>query len=225
MSHACVLVAIDVVDPTNREEIEAAVDFQMAPYDENGEFFADGSRWDWYQIGGRFTGLLNPDYDAAQDPRNWESCTTCGGTGTRPGGLKEFGEAWFAGCNGCNGCQGTGKSRKFRNAPVPFDVAQVKTIDKSKIGAAYAFLRNRHWHEAERMGWFAMPTKSECEIKAEAAGGDPNVLTRRCVTTGDEHSKIVVWNEPQEIWDEQFQRRFLDPLPPDAVLVVVDYHV
>ena len=47
MSHAVVLVAIRPTD-----DVEAAIAEQMQPFDENGEWFADGSRWDWYQIGG-----------------------------------------------------------------------------------------------------------------------------------------------------------------------------
>ena len=63
----------------------------------------------------------------------------------------------------------------------------------------------------------------------EAAGlknpDDPETLTRRCVTIGDENARVVVWNEPWEIWKDAFTKRFVDPLPPETVLVVVDYHV
>lgn len=102
------------------------------------------------------------------------------------------------------------------------DVAQVKNLDPKQFKAAYAFLRERHWHEGERMGWFGAPARTECEMKNP---NNPESLTRRCVTTGDENAKIVVWNEPHEIWEQSYFQRFIKPLDQDTVLVVVDYHV
>lgn len=162
MSHACVLVAVDVVDPSDRLEVEAAVAFQMQPYDENGEWFADGSRWDWYQIGGRFTGIIKDD------------------------------------------------------------IVQLKNVKRENIKPFYAFLRERHWHEGLRLGWLGCNADTECEIKH---ADDPDVLTRRCLTIGNENSRIVTWQEPWELWKENFVKRFIDPLKPETVLVVVDYHV
>ncbi len=56
--------------------------------------------WDYYQIGGRWTGLFD-GYDAAKDPKNIKPCRLCGATGKRTDLTVE---------NGCNGCQGTGKA-------------------------------------------------------------------------------------------------------------------
>lgn len=224
MSHATVLVAVDVVNPTDREEIEAAVHFQMEPYDENGTWFRDGSRWDWYVIGGRATGFLT-GYDPTKDPRNIQTCWLCAGSGIRPGGLQQFGQEWFDACHGCNGCNGAGKSVTWPTqfAPYDGDILQVKHFrPDSSFRPAYAFLRERHWHEGERLGWFGGSAKTECELKQ---GDDPEVLTRRCLTIGDENARIVTWMEPYEIWQKSFLERFIAPLPPETVLVVVDYHV
>lgn len=218
MSHACVLVAVDVVNPADRTEVEAAVQFQMEPYDENGEFFADGSRWDWYQIGGRWTGHLS-DYNPRTDPANMEVCPICGGTGIRPGGLEDLGQVWFDNCKGCNG---KGKRLSWSFKPFDGDVLPVKALAGKPVEPAHAFLRNRHWHEAERMGWFGCPTATECERKHP---DDPEATKGKCVTTGNEDAKIVVWNEPREAWREAFNHRFIEPLKPEVVLVVVDYHV
>lgn len=65
--------------------------------------------YDWYQIGGRWAGFLDPAYDPRKDERNIRTCTLCNGTGTRPGGLEQFGQEWFDANKGCNGCEGTGK--------------------------------------------------------------------------------------------------------------------
>lgn len=58
---------------------------------------------DWWQIGGRWTGHLKPDYSPEKDERNWETCNLCNGSGVRtdsvaraPGYPKNY-------CNGCDG--------------------------------------------------------------------------------------------------------------------------
>lgn len=220
MSHASLLVAIDVIDPENRDEVEAAVQFQMEPYDERGKWFRDGSRWDWYKIGGRFTGLLS-NYEPREDPQNWSTCTICAGSGVRPGGIEQFGPEWFTGCHGCNGCNGTGKSLNWNFVPFTGDVIQVKDL-ANPVTIPHAFLRSRHWHEGERLGFFGGTAATECEIKAD---GDLDVLARRCITIGDENACVVTWMEPSEIWKKEFHHRFIEPLGPETVLVVVDYHV
>ena len=58
--------------------------------------------WDWWQIGGRWTGI-HDDYDPARDDRNTESCSICGGTGYRsdPLGVRTRREDPSYTCNGC----------------------------------------------------------------------------------------------------------------------------
>lgn len=56
MSHAACLVIVP--GSVEVEGVEAAVEHEMAPFDENGDFFKNGSRWDWWQVGGRYTGFL-----------------------------------------------------------------------------------------------------------------------------------------------------------------------
>jgi hypothetical protein len=36
-------------------------------------------RWDWWQVGGRFTGMLSPGYDPTKDPNNRAPCDRCKG--------------------------------------------------------------------------------------------------------------------------------------------------
>lgn len=98
-------------------DIEEAVSKVLAPFDENlelvpeeddGEAYWTNPRgfWDWWQIGGRWTGYLS-DYDPNLDPDNIEVCHLCRGTGTRPDAGR-FGDDWIKRMNGCNGCNGTG---------------------------------------------------------------------------------------------------------------------
>ena len=56
-------------------------------------------KWDWWMVGGRWTGHFKPGYDPDQDPTKRETCWLCGGTGTRLDMIS---------ANGCNGCRGSG---------------------------------------------------------------------------------------------------------------------
>ena len=225
MSHACILVALDGVDKNDREAVEDAISEQMAPFDENGEFFADGSRWDWWTIGGRFTGSLDPDYDPIADPRNIKVCEICSGTGFRDDAIareaRQRDPAW---CGGCNGCHGAGKRTSFQLADFDGDIKLRSELDhlEGKL-SAFAFLRSRLWHERRRMGWWGTPATTECQIKAEQETGE--TYTGRCIhecaTTG---SKIVSWSDDDR-WESLFWPRFIRNLPPESVIAVVDYHV
>jgi len=80
MSHFFTLVLVK----NDGGDIQSQVEDLLAPYDENIIHNPD-SKWDWWVIGGRWTGKLDDDYDPYTDPRNIVSCTLCGGTGDRPG--------------------------------------------------------------------------------------------------------------------------------------------
>ena len=77
------------------DDVEAAVKQAMGAPEGQGGF------WDWYQIGGRWTGALD-GYDPETDPANLKTCTLCGGSDDRKA-------EWKAEMKGCNGCHGTGK--------------------------------------------------------------------------------------------------------------------
>ncbi len=62
--------------------------------------FGKDSWWDFWQIGGRWTGFFD-GYDPDSDESLKEVCHLCNGSGTR----KDMAIA-----NGCNGCGGKGKS-------------------------------------------------------------------------------------------------------------------
>ena len=62
----------------------------------------DGGFWDWFQIGGRWTGALD-GYDPEKDLFNHKKCDLCDGTGKRQN-PPNIG----AGNYPCNGCKATG---------------------------------------------------------------------------------------------------------------------
>lgn len=123
--HYSVLCIID--KPEEGDTIDDAVKEAM-------EAHGDGKEWDWFQIGGRWTGHFD-GYKPEDDPANIQTCDICNGTGTRPGGLEQFGEAWVKGCNGCNGCQGKKTRTKWPTdwARHPGDVIPVASLTDEHV--------------------------------------------------------------------------------------------
>jgi hypothetical protein len=62
--------------------------------------------WDWYVVGGRWTNFFGGDseYDPLQDPRNWEVCWLCAGSGYRMDrlGIEARADNPSYTCNGCS---------------------------------------------------------------------------------------------------------------------------
>lgn len=77
-------------------------------------------KWDWWQVGGRYTGLLSPAYDPEKDPRNIETCAICGGTGMRDDALGKDHRAKDPSYT-CNGCGGKGTRAKWPTKWVNFE--------------------------------------------------------------------------------------------------------
>jgi hypothetical protein len=88
-----------VVVPDDGRDPKEHVDRILEPHNE--ELDGGGGWWDWYQVGGRWTGLLVPGYDPEKDPRNIKTCRLCNGTGKRTDVQVP---------DGCNLCHGTGKA-------------------------------------------------------------------------------------------------------------------
>ena len=88
--------------------------------------------WDWYCIGGRWTGTLSK-YDPYTDPDNKETCFLCGGTGLRNDNLgrAERLKNPKYGCNGCgeysekNGCIGKGSGLQLKSASKFKDIGNI----------------------------------------------------------------------------------------------------
>lgn len=136
------------------------------------------SKWDWYSIGGRWTGFLAPEYKPDQDPDNIEVCTLCKGSGTRPD-MPIFAEGAHPLKDApirheaakCNGCDGKGKRvkwptswRKFEGDIQPASrwlelLNNAKTKDEAEEGSfvPYAVLTPEgEWFQRGEMGWFGM---------------------------------------------------------------------
>lgn len=144
MSHACALVVT-----THDDEPHAAVEKAMAPHQERD----DGDRlvgtWDWWQIGGRYTGMFT-DYDPTQDRANMEQCDLCGGTGDRAEWRGEPPEGQHP--DGCNGCQGKGVRVKWPTQWIDYegDVTTARAALESDFGC-FALVMDGEF--TERRAW------------------------------------------------------------------------
>jgi len=106
-----------VIIPKRSKNIEAAVAKAMAPFSEE-----DHSRgfWDWYQIGGRWSGHLS-GYDPGNDPKNIVDCKWCHASGIRTDNVgkangfptmalsPEIAKQVGRDTGYCNGCGGLGR--------------------------------------------------------------------------------------------------------------------
>lgn len=183
-----------VAFPPTDDPIEEVVDRLMGRYNEQNCRCYDqdedatcvcGAFFDWYQIGGRWTGELDTDYGPTADPRNTETCELCDGTGVRPGGLERFGQAWFDSCNGCNGCSGIGARVKWPTqwAEHSGDVARLGDV-RAKLASSppYRVLAGELVYAKER--W-----DGEHYVPADDVGAELARLSDDCtVVVVDYHS-------------------------------------
>lgn len=209
MSHAFMIVALDPEEYVG-DGVPAAVQKAMAPFREEDCYFENGSRWDWYSIGGRYDGRLMGkniihagDLDLAkiQEDR-----------------LKLRERAW-------DEAEGKGPAIRrlvFGINPDEDKEAYLKRNCDGVLVSAYAFLRKGRWHEAGRLGWFGQQAPTECELENE---GQEEPIKRCIAESADGTAKIISWKDEEDHWARRYYERFIKPLPGETALVVVDYHV
>lgn len=122
------------------------------------------SKWDWWTIGGRWSARFKEGYEPESDPRNWETCELCAGTGERLDGL--------SGERKCNGCGGMDRVVKPGEPPIGVkvkwptqwvpvpegDVIAVKDLltraDFKELMPFSVLTPDGSWNEKGHMGWF-----------------------------------------------------------------------
>lgn len=129
----------------------------------------DRGYWDWYAIGGRWTGWLS-GYDPQKDPRNLETCFLCHGSGVRRDKLgieagqtkKKItakGHPRFGQIGWCNGCEGVGKSVRFHFLPHEGDImpaARLLDMASEKWVPRAIVTPEGEWIQKGIMGWWGM---------------------------------------------------------------------
>lgn len=215
MSHAAILVAVDGPE----EKFEEQIAHEMEPFDEGGKFFSDGSRWDWWVIGGRFSGRLFDRDFVRRDALTLEAYSAWRRTDLE----KSYQEAQ---------AELAKREHPDEMAELIFGTTKSETLEQflAKYGGFTfpAFLADRHWHEASRMGWFGFETATECEVKVDWNGETiPTEQKLKCKSkaANGEDAYVVTWNEPKAKWGADYYHRFIERLDPKKYLVVVDYHV
>lgn len=117
----------EVVFRERPEDVENAVEKALSPFREQDgpDIGHPGGWWDWWQIGGRWTGAHVPGYDAEKDPSKVETCDICYGTGTRVNVMPSPELGLVVSAPGermkCNGCNGTGKRTSWPTRWVPLE--------------------------------------------------------------------------------------------------------
>ncbi len=117
----------------------------MGPHEDDGGF------WDWYQIGGRWTGIFD-EYDPATDQQNVEICGYCGGTGFRNDSVGLDARKTNASytCNACgeydntnnkwtHGPHGPGRKLKWPTQWTPYkgDIIPIENLTQEMLDKFY----------------------------------------------------------------------------------------
>lgn len=163
MSHFSTLVIVE--GPVTRETAQDRVAPLLAPYDENGHWFKDGSKWDWWQIGGRWTGALS-GYDPEADPLNIEICDLCNGSGTRNDKIAKQLRSTNPSFT-CNGCRGKGERGVWPTRRHEHDGDVMRVADIRSDFTPFAIVTpDGRWFDSGSMGWFGV--KQEDTMSKEA---------------------------------------------------------
>lgn len=140
------------------------------------------SKWDWWQIGGRWTGSLD-GYDPETDPENIEVCDLCHGTGYRDDKLGREERAKYPDYK-CNGCDGKGKRPRWPSEWKSHlgDILPISKIKPDFI--PFAILTpDGAWHEHGHMGWWAVVSDEKENWEDEARSilaGYPDYIAVLC---------------------------------------------
>ena len=194
------------------------------------------AKWDWFQIGGRWSGFFEPEYDPNDDPANTITCSLCSGTGDRPG--------WVS-------YEGRNKEGEVSYRYSSKTVLEVKIAESEKNPEEFSVHRKfkDDWAEqcngcnackgkGERPVW---PTERKPVPADTCLVGDPNIKKMRdeakgsalsfamltpegrWLQSGDMGWWASVSNEDPD-YDETFWQE-IDRLTLDQRLYIVDCHI
>lgn len=179
------------------------------------------SKWDWYIIGGRYSGKFELGYDPEKDPANIETCDLCGGTGIRNDSVVQNKE--------CNGCHGEGRRVKWPTLWVnkgnivrwgALDMEAMLTNNRNELAKVWDKYSISPMRE-----YFLDGAKTKEEFVATAVP----VSCFAILKDGHwcERGQLGWWGsvaDAKEDWPEQFGT-ILATIRPDQYVTVIDYHI
>jgi hypothetical protein len=194
MSHESVIIAISPEQLSDCSgNLEAAVVFQMEPFNENSEWFQIGRRWDGWSIGGRYTGKFTPDYDPESDLLNIETCSYCHGSGTRDEKIVQQ-ERIRCPPYTCNACSGKGQRLKddlhWRSVG---NVCKRGDLNESHLAKLQGVAAKRLWDK-----WLAESRKVDFKSYGLVDGETLETITAKYKSrplTADAFVKDCCWHE------------------------------
>lgn len=143
---------------------ESEVEELLAPYDE-ADPTATRPKWDWWVIGGRFSGALD-NYDPTSNPDNFETCKYCEGGVVTAAIVKKFPAYARSLGKTCAQCSGSTKVLKFSSDWVKHDndVMPATAVNLSTMRWLPGVLvtPDGEWHQSADVGWFGS-TSGEME--------------------------------------------------------------
>lgn len=206
-------LAFVIVPPQEKYRYKEYVDEVMEPTSENDGENEEG-KWDWYQIGGRWTGFLT-GYDPAADPANIEKCDICGGTGKRNDELgieARKKDPTYT----CNGCEGKGERPKWPTQWRQYDG------DVVPVAVAIDKIAGKEW------GPHDIVTPDGKWLKPNASVAGEHEMAKRMLEKLKPEEDTDNWMK--QYADKQLAMRgdgsTIDILKkfPDHFVVVLDYH-
>lgn len=193
-----------MIEEDKLSQLDQILEERMAPFNEE---LSDDGRWNWYQIGGRWTGHFS-DYDPEKDPANIETCRLCEGTGRR---CDEIGEKArkVDPTYTCNGCNGEGRSVKWPTewqSSIEVNTITISEFQTRNLGSPYALLDIQgKWHEREAI--HSHPDFPGWPHKGKVTKPDYEAFEKKLA---DEWKREIELN--------------ISTWPGSTHLVVVDYH-
>lgn len=142
-------VSVILPDGITADRAEREVERLLEPYDENGTAFSEGSRWDWWEVGGRWDGRMTGDGIGTERP-----CHCVAGEGA----------VATAPSPDCYWCAGKGTVVEWQpNELVPaLDRNSCPGREVSPEFVPYAYVTpDGEWHERGRMGWWGITIEDE----------------------------------------------------------------
>lgn len=200
-----------------------------------GQWINPNSKWDYWNIGGRFTGFLT-GHNPKENPENYEDCDLCEGTGFRNDDIANKIRHDHKENFNCNACDGSGlKLKHSSQIASKGNQIQVKDFDIDKLTQDNIQKYSEIWNQtidldprtrSLQYGIEKVITKDEFLDRAKILN-KINAFILNNQWHQRYHSKWWL-DQKKEInkkeWDQKFYK-LIKELDPQKWLTIVDCHI